>query len=420
MNSNYFVILVTCFLFLAGCSGSERFTSENKKQPDKQINSIPIKEYAGSILNPVRVLLQNKSNDLSYIALNSLHLFDSKNKIALVNKGNELKFISRGNKLSLNISGKSFESDFFEIQPADSTQLIIYEQKSYRGKIRFVYTEEEIKVINIINLEDYIKGVIPSEMPVGKGELNLEALKAFAICARTYSLMKMNMNKTDFDLYLDVRDQVYGGADTEKQLSNRAVDETAGQVLYYNGKPATTFYHSTCGGWTENSKNVFTKEELPYLSGVEDKNPPYCSISPRFNWKETFTRKEFINRLIASGLVKSNSELENVEIKSRFDSGRVNELEITVIENEEEQQRVSIYGNNIRSVIRTADNKSILFSSMFDISIKGNDVLIEGKGYGHGVGMCQYGAIGMCHSGKNFLEILLHYFPGTGIKNIYE
>ncbi len=419
MNSKHFVILIIYLLVVAGCSGTERFTSESKNERVKKNKSFTYTESTGNILNPVRVLLHTEIDFLDYLAETALDLYDSKNKIAIVNKGNVLRFKSQGKKIILTIADKSFESDFFELQPSDSSDKIIYQQKNYRGKLRVTYSDAGTKVINVINLEEYLKGVLPSEMPIGKGETNLEALKAFAICARTYSLMKMNVNQDDFDLHVDVRDQVYGGADNEKVLSNRAVDETAGQVLYFNGNLATTFYHSTCGGETENSKNVFTSSELTYLSGVEDGSPPYCSISPRFNWTERYTRKEIIKRLSSTRLVKPDSELENLEIKSRFDSGRVNELEITVIENEE-QKKVSVFGNNIRSIIRTADNKSILFSSMFELSIAGNEIIISGKGYGHGVGLCQYGSIGMCQSGKNFSEIIFHYFPGTEIINIYE
>ncbi|QQS37648.1 MAG: SpoIID/LytB domain-containing protein [Ignavibacteriales bacterium] len=415
-----FIFLIT-FIILAGCSGTERFTSKDKDVNEKNGDISKSDPYHSTILNAVRVLLYDSQSELTYIVQTTVTLSDSKNKIAVVKKGNVILFTKDDDQIKLKINGQSFENDYFEIQPEDSTELINFNSKNYRGKLRFLNSDDGIKIINVINIEDYLKGVLPSEMPLGKGDINLEALKAFSICARSYTLLKLEKASNVFDLYVDVRDQVYGGADTEKQLSNRAVEETRGTVLFYDNKLATTFYHSTCGGKTENSVNVFTKGELPYLSGVGDGEPSYCSISPRFKWKEVISRSELIKRFKNASVISGeNFELENIEIKSRFESGRVSELSITLVENEEDQKTISLYGNNIRSVIRTADNKSILFSNWFDVSIDGNDVVFSGRGYGHGVGMCQYGAINMSHQGKDFREIINHYFPGTVIEKYEE
>jgi stage II sporulation protein D len=416
------VLIIFVFIFiLSGCSGSERFTGNDKSENVKEIKKHKGEFFKSNILNPVRVLIQNSSNKLEYKVDEPLNLFDTQNKIALIKTGNKINFFEDDGYVLMKINEKEFSSEYFELQPADSSNVVSFNKKNYRGKLRVLNSDGEIKIINIIDLEDYLKGVIPSEMPIGKDDKNLEALKAFAICARTYSLMKMNKNQNDFDLYIDVRDQVYGGADNEKPLSNKAVDETKGVILFFNNEPAVTFYHSTCGGETENSKNIFTQDEIPYLSGVDDNEPPYCSISPRFTWKEVYERKEFLKRFVAAGIIQNNnSELENIEIKSRFSSGRVNELVITVVENEQVKQKYSVFGNNIRTIIRTSDNKSILFSTMFEIFLDGNNVIIDGRGYGHGVGMCQYGAIGQSHLGIKYLDILYHYFPGTIAKKYDE
>jgi len=274
-----------------------------------------------------------------------------------------------------------------------------------------------ISVINHVDIESYIKGVIPKEMPLGKGEENFEALKAFAICARTYTLMKMKREK-NFDLYIDTRDQVYGGVDVEKLISNKAVDETKDLILTYNNKPAIVFYHSTCGGKTEDVKNIFGIDTAYYLSGVDDGINPYCSISPSFEWEEVFSSSLFIERLKLAGLVDSLFDvLENIYIVNRFESGRVNELRIELSSSETgEKKSISLFGNNIRGIIRTANNKSILKSIWFDLTLDENkNVIIHGKGYGHGVGLCQWGAVSQSRAGIKFKEILSHYFPGTEI-----
>lgn len=421
MNFRIPIIFFVFVLLLAGCSGTEKFTGKDEDKRNDKIETPKEKKISGNILNPVRVLLGNSQNELIYQVTVPVSLYDSKNRIATIKPGNKLFFKAGTESLTLRINDQKFDSGHFELYPVDSIHLISFNSRHFRGRLRFLISNGEVRVINIVNIEDYLKGVLPSEMPIGKEEKNLEALKAFSICARTYSLMKLNQNKKDFDLFIDVRDQVYGGADNEKALSNRAVEETRGMSLFYGNSPAVTYYHSTCGGETENSVNLFTQNELPYLTGVIDGEPPLCSISPRFVWKETFDRREFLNRFVTAGIIPdTKTELESIEVKSRFTSDRVNELEITIVENESLEKKYSVFGNNIRSIVRTADKKSILFSTMFKVFLDGDKVIIEGHGYGHGVGMCQYGAIGQSHAGRKYLDILYHYFPGTQVKKYYE
>ncbi|WP_407931409.1 SpoIID/LytB domain-containing protein, partial [Ignavibacterium album] len=293
--------------------------------------------------------------------------------------------------------------------------------KKYRGRIKFINIGGQVKVINQIGLEDYLKGVMTKEMPVGNGNENFEALKAFAIAARTYALNKIYSSQTYFDLLPDVRDQVYGGVESEHALSNKAVDETRGMILTYKDAPAIVFYHSTCGGYTESAVNVFTKVDPEYLRSVKDGDIAYCSISPNFNWRETLTEKEFIKRLADAKLTTNNDySIEKFIIKSRFPSGRINELEI-YLKNKNDIKPVSIFGNQIRSIIKNQSGNGILRSNNFIIEITSDrNIVITGKGSGHGVGLCQWGAIAQSKSGKNYREILSHYFPGTEIKRLND
>jgi stage II sporulation protein D len=258
-------------------------------------------------------------------------------------------------------------------------------------------------------------------MPVGKGNDNYEALKAFAIAARTYAINKVFNSKTYYDLLPDIRDQVYGGADAEHPLSNRAVDETEGLILTYDDEPATVFYHSTCGGFTESAANVFTKDDISYLRTISDGNNAYCSISPNFNWTEMIPESLLIKRLFDAKLINdTNCSINNFIIKSRFHSGRINELEISLKYNDGTKS-ISIFGNQIRSIIKNKAGNGLLKSNNFIIEIDENrNVIITGKGSGHGVGLCQWGAIGQSRLGKNYKEILNHYFPGTEIKKLND
>jgi len=232
--------------------------------------------------------------------------------------------------------------------------------------------------------------------------------------------MKLNEKKKDFDLYIDVRDQVYGGAESEKEITNKAIEATRGLILGYKGSPAVVFYSASCGGYTEEGKNVFVSaKNTPYLVSVKDGDEPYCSITPKFEWEEKYTEQEFINRFKKNGLLNPGDySLKSIEVISRFESGRVNELKISFIKNSDIEIPVSIYGNQIRSIIRTTDDKGILRSTMFDIEYNNGGVTITGRGNGHGVGLCQWGAIAMSRKGKKFDEILRHYFPGTELIHV--
>jgi len=405
----FYILFIISLTVVSGCSSSSRFTSNNDSEPGRNISEG----------NYIRVLLENPTNYFTWTVEEPVIVSVDGITKAIVNSGNNLRFGSEGNETEVSINRRNFSGKEIRISSKDNKNSIEFKGKVYRGSIKIKTNNGQLVFVNSLSLEDYLKGVLPLEMPAGKGNENFEALKAFAICARTYSINKMDENKLSFDVYLDTRDQVYGGLNSEKEITNKAVNATMGEILTFKGKPAVTFYSASCGGHTENIKNVFnTAGDLPYLSGVKDGDEPYCSITPRFNWEETYSENQFINRLINSGLISgSDFNIENIEVASRFESGRVNELRITLSSDGDEKE-VSIFGNNIRSVIRTSDNKGILRSTMFYISYEDDTVTITGKGYGHGVGLCQWGCIDLSHEGWNYKSILNHYFPGTEIERI--
>ena len=395
---------------IAGCAASKKFTREDK-------NTEEIYKDNSSL---IRVLLDEKVNSFNYTADESVILKNELKTISGVDKGNTLQFFADGNNVKLRLDNKTYSSKFFQVLPENEKTLKVSD-KSYKGAFRIASKNNKIQIINTLTLEEYIKGVVPLEMPVGKGTENFEVLKAFAICVRTYAIKKLNSNN-NYDIYGDTRDQVYGGESSERILSNKAILETRGLVLTYNNTPAATFYHSTCGGYTEDGTNVFQTKNAPYLQSIKDGDEPYCNISPKFQWTETYRDFEFINRLRTAGLVSGPDwKLDKINVNSRFKSGRVNELQITLNGDGIKDKVVKIYGNDIRKIIRKSDNTAILNSTLFDISInENNNVVISGKGNGHGVGLCQWGAINLSRMGKDFVYILLHYYPGTKILRFYD
>jgi stage II sporulation protein D len=350
----------------------------------------------------------------SLVIQSPVYLYDQESKIALIKTGNTINCFDDYGKTRFSIDGESFNGEKFYLISAEGDEIVKINGKRYRGKIQISSSNNSIDIINVLNMEDYVKGVLALEMPVGKNGENFEALKALAVCVRTYAVQKMKDGKLYFDIYADTRDQVYGGLDAEKPISNMAVDETKNIILKHHDNPALVYYHSTCGGQTEASQNVFTKENVPYLAGIKDGSDPYCKISPRFEWTETYSKELIINRLKSYSILDNqNYSLEDISIKSRFDSGRVNELEITVVSESEKKKSIIIKGNEIRSILRTADGKNILWSTLFDLSLSSNNIELFGKGFGHGVGLCQWGAIALSRKGWNYEDILNHYYPGT-------
>lgn len=415
--------LFTVILFFLSCSPAKRFPDKEEKE-SKVEKEISDKE---KISNPeldfseIRVSMQGLIPSELLIIESPVFLYDDKNKLELADAGNTINCYENDGKIILEFNEQNFDGQKFVLVSAEREEIIKVNGKKFRGKIQISSSGNALEIVNVIKLEDYIKGVLAKEMPIGKNGENFEALKALAVCVRTYAIKKMKDGKLFFDIYADTRDQVYGGLDAEKPISNLAVDETKNLILKYDGTVIKVFYHSTCGGYTESSDNVFTKENIPYLTCIEDGSEPYCKISPRFEWTETYSNELLINRLKNYSLIDDlNYNLKDISIISRFKSGRVDEMKIILVDENNEKKSISIKGNEIRSVLRTADGKNILWSTLYDISLNSNSVVIRGKGFGHGVGLCQWGAISLSRKGWNYEDILNHYYPGTEKGNLND
>ena len=408
------------FVFLNSCSPTERFTKK------EETNIPPTGEVEASTpaatVSELRVMLQ-EVNQKEIISIESLaNLYNHAKKIKLIPAGSMVSCSEADGNLILNLNNEIYNSEKFSFNPVDGNEdFIKVNGKKYRGKIQVSVSGNSINLINVVSLEDYVKGVLPKEMPLGKNDENFEALKALAVCIRTYAIKKVQDGKIFFDLYSDTRDQVYGGVDSEHPLSNKAVDETQNLILTFEDKPALLFYHSTCGGYTESVENVFTSYSIPYMKSIEDGDEPFCKISPRYSWIETYTKEEIISRLINYSLLENdNYELNDISIANNFESGRVADIEIIVNRRGGTEKNLKLHGNEIRSILRTSDNKNILWSTMFDVLLTSDKVILTGKGYGHGVGLCQWGAIALSRMGNSFEYILDHYYPGTTIGHLND
>jgi stage II sporulation protein D len=296
--------------------------------------------------------------------------------------------------------------------------------KRYRGALEIVLDQNKnlLVVLNIVHLEDYLKGVVPAEMGKRKkGEL--EALKAQAIAARTYALSRIGQYDGAYDLKATIYDQVYAGMDGEETLVNQAVDQTEGKILTYRGRLIQAYYHANCGGRTESLEEVWSGMGEPYLLSVEDGD--FCTWAGNYRWEEEWGRKELEKRLFEflserEGIDKEDfGRLLDLKILDRTPSGRVKVLLVST-----DKGDFTIEKDKIRWALERSKD-IILPSTLFDLEItrRADNSLMKvkavGKGSGHGIGMCQTGAIGMANRGLSYSEILAHYYPKTKILKYY-
>jgi stage II sporulation protein D len=290
----------------------------------------------------------------------------------------------------------------------------------YRGSASVFRDRTGLTVVNLVSLEDYLAGVVSAEM--GKREpADREALAAQAVISRTYALKNVGKRRTEgFDLYPTVVDQVYGGVWAETQLGWEAVRETAGQTLTFNGIPIDAFFYSTCGGQTAAGTEVFVGANRPYLQSVRDEDEngqAYCRLSPRFRWREEWTGDQL--KSILRG-VRSTPfrEVRSVQVVGRTASDRVARIAIGV-----DEDQITFDGPAVRQILHPV-NEPLLRSGAFTLteSREGRVVtglVADGRGSGHGVGFCQWGAVGRARAGQDFRQILAAYFPGTSLERMY-
>ena len=296
---------------------------------------------------------------------------------------------------------------------------IWYKNRRYAGELRVLLNDQKLQIINYLKLEKYLKSVVGSEMPK---EFPLAALQAQAIAARTYALKLLGKNEV-FDIHSTQASQVYLGLEAETAKINRAVRSTSSLALFYENKLIEAVFHSSSGGRTENSGQVW-KYQLPYLRSVID----YDQNSTKYRWSKKISSSEL------DKIFSDIGGLNSIQIKKKSNSDRV-----LVIKLYGPNGTKNISGKNLRKNLKLLSNK-------FDVNLKFNHInlenklnsdnkvvgnpaleplppipkdyflLVKGYGAGHGVGMSQWGAKAMAERGANFRKILRHYYTGVQIK----
>ena len=332
--------------------------------------------------------------------------------------------------------------------------------QAYRGRMEIGrYDSTKLTAVNIVSLEEYLYGVLPAEMPA---EWHEEALKAQAVCARSYALIKAGFGgssnaKKGYKIVDTVSSQVYKGYLVENIRCNRAVDATKGEMVCYNDKVVPTYYFSTSGGRTEAARDVWAVD-VPYLQSVQD---VYEKDSGKAVWQELLTLNEIKNRLVQQGIAME--KIDDFSVSKYSDTNRAYALRL-----KNGNRSITLQGTTIRTVLNLYSTKfkivkqgdipdkvSVLsaegvsagcISDMYIASADGvskasqalsqyivksadnlanyprtapqkeGEFLFAGMGYGHGVGMSQYGAKGMAEAGYNYKDIIEYYFTGASVR----
>lgn len=281
-------------------------------------------------------------------------------------------------------------------------------RRLYTGELTFSVERNQLKIINSVPLETYVAGVVTGEA----GDLSqLEAYKAQAVASRTYILKHLkNHIGEGYNLCDSTHCQLYSGLGSISPKAREASDATRGELLFYKGEPAATFYHSICGGRTETMTFVWPFEDKPYLVSVRDGPPgkPYCSIAPGFRWKTKIYYTGLTRLARQAGWILPDETTRGMRVSSWGPSGRAAELEIQT-----QRRTVKVTATDFYHGIGRRAGWTAVRSTMFKI-LSGKDyVMLDGLGSGHGVGMCQWGAEGMARKGFKYRDILKHYYPGT-------
>jgi len=336
------------------------------------------------------------------------------------------------------LSGEAADAGDEVVVSAAADGIVECAGRPYRGAIvARLARGGALQIVNALGMESYLLGVVAGE--IGRLPMTrIEAVKAQAVAARTYALSSIGQYgvAAGFDLHATVQDQVYEGVAGEDPTADAAVHETNGLVLDYRGKLARAYYHASCGGRTAPIDEVWTDfSRIGYLRGTADRSMrlgggyPLCGGGANFAWEETWDGRT-LERILARSLPRELGlpegtdigHVKGIKVLHRGVSGRVLDLEIKTTT---DTYRIS--NDKVRSVLRRpGTGDPVLRSTLVrieDVEKEAGRVsrlVVSGRGNGHGVGMCQSGAIGMAEAGASAREILAHYYPGTRLRDLAD
>jgi stage II sporulation protein D len=296
--------------------------------------------------------------------------------------------VANGNQIALS----QWETGQLWIEPTDGGSVYIGD-RWYRGRTRLVISEGGVTAVNHVDMDEYLYSVVGAEM---SPSWHAEALKAQAVAARSYALyQKTKRGNSVYDVGDDTYWQVYVGMEKEDPNTIAAVTATSGQVLAYNGSPIEAVFHSSSGGHTEDVEYIW-QDPRPYLRGV----PDYDRNSPNYQWTETFSQNQLSN--VFSGV----GNVLNLQPAQTTPYGRAITLNVVG-----DGGTRSIEGDTVRNALN-------LPSTLFSVTANNGSFVVSGRGFGHGVGMSQWGALALAESGYSYSQILGHYYQNTTLSQL--
>ncbi len=379
-NKLLFLVTVVCgcLLFSACAAPSARKTST---------------QATSTSSTTVRVLLAEKQKSASFKHSGLIYIYtkDRSKKYKISQAGTVAARALGAGKIQV---GTLQSSQPVILEPAPG-KTITFKGNAYAGKIYLIADASAFHIVEYVPLETYLYGVLPYEMSY---TWPAEALKAQAVAARTFTLKSMQTTgKRYFDLYSDVRSQMYKGTGKIYPSVKTAVDKTRGEVLAYDGQLFYTYYHGNCGGATDSvtSWNPGAKAIKP-LSGAKC---GYDKHAKNYSWQQTVSRAKAESYAASLGL---KGKLKSIKVARKTGTGRATNITVRT-----QKGSKTVACGNFRMAFGLKSCK------ITKLSLRKKDVLFKGRGSGHGVGMCQDGANGMAKAGKSYKQILKKYYPGA-------
>lgn len=273
----------------------------------------------------------------------------------------------------------------------------------YKGEILIkTNSNETITVIEMLPIEEYLYGVLPFEM---SPNWPVEALKSQAVISRTFALKNLK-SSGDYDITSGQEMQVYSGLNKINSKIIEAVNSTSGEVLKYKGQLIMAYFHACCGGHTTSQESAWGQALIKPLAGVPD---PFCRHSNNYSWRFYIPTKDILSKLQRKDMVL---KIKGIRISKRDKSGRALKLIFTT-----DKKNITINASDFRKWFGSSEIKSTFIMRIVPYK---NGYEFIGRGWGHGVGLCQEGAKELAQRGKNYKKILKHYYPGATIENIND
>lgn len=366
------------------------------------IELVAIPDISAKQVN-IRVAIIQDAQDVRVTIKGAYDIIALYSSLSLVNSEQPLKYVLlKPAEYGIDVGNKPLKVFGVKIIPKAAKEIFI-NGCPFKGSVIIIRKANlRLLVINELDLEDYLKGVLFHEV---SHLWPIETLKAQAVAARTFALYQIQQRQGfDFDVTSDIYSQVYGGSYSERKRCNLAVDLTKGIVLNCNGEVFPAYFHAVCGGKTEDA-SVLWRTDVAALKGVECN---FCKISPHYYWKFQTPVRNIQDKLAASGI--KVKDITKIEVSDFTKSDRAKSLKIF----DSEGNFIIVSAKDFRQSL----DPNIIRSTNFSVAISDGNAFINGKGWGHGVGLCQWGAFQMAAKGYNFEKILYTYYPGSKLERI--